>query len=167
MISKAMTRSGLLKPSIRNMSYVTNLHQAPMYYVNGIKHIFDYDLEEYRPQLQAFLTRRRTTKREVPAKVAILKDLGSEYRQIYHQQRLAPGEVLLDEEHLRRFHDSDTINSQYIHSIFLEEYEKNMVENIMQKNVMNGSVPPILEKPKADLIKKQCEDLRRVFYTGD
>jgi len=49
----------------------------------------------------------------------------------------------------------------------LEEYEKNMVENIMQKNVMNGSVPPILEKPKVDSIKKQCEDLRRVFYTGD
>jgi len=56
-----------------------------MYYVNGIKHIFDYDLEEYRPQLQAFLTRRRTTKREVPPKVAILKDLGSEYRSIYYQ----------------------------------------------------------------------------------
>ena len=111
MISKALTRSGLLRPHVRNMSYVTNLHQAPLYYVNGIKHIFDYDLEEYRPQLQAFLTRRRTTKREVPPKVAIVKDLGSEYRPIYYQQRLAAGEVLLDEEHLRRFHDSDTINS--------------------------------------------------------
>ena len=32
---------------------------------------------------------------------------------------------------------------------------------------MNGSVPSIMEKPKVDSIKKQCEDLRSVFYEGD
>jgi hypothetical protein len=52
------------------------LHNPPTFYVNGIKHINDYDLEEYRPAIKAFLTKRRTVKREVPPKAFILKDLG-------------------------------------------------------------------------------------------
>ena len=47
------------------MSYYNNFHQAPMFYVNGIKYINDYDLEEYRPQIKSFLTKRRTAKREI------------------------------------------------------------------------------------------------------
>lgn len=39
----------MLKGQNRAMSYVTNLHQTPMFYVNGIKYINDYDTEEYRP----------------------------------------------------------------------------------------------------------------------
>ena len=59
-----------LKPSLtlmrtRQMSYIHNFHQPPVFYINGIKYINDYDLDEYRPQVQAFLTRRRTTKREI------------------------------------------------------------------------------------------------------
>jgi hypothetical protein len=50
---------------ISAMSFTHNFHQPPVLYINGIKYINDYDLEEYRPQVQAFLTRRRTTKREV------------------------------------------------------------------------------------------------------
>lgn len=65
--------------SFRGLSYTHNLHQPPAFYVNGIKHINDYDIEEYRPQIRAFLTKRRTVKREVPPKVAIMKDLGEEY----------------------------------------------------------------------------------------
>ena len=32
---------------------------------------------------------------------------------------------------------------------------------------MNGSVPPILEQPKVDEIKKKCDDFRHIFYRGD
>ena len=61
----------LLHPRpLRGLSYIHNLHQPPTYYVNGVKHINDYDTEEYRPQIQAFLTKRRTVKREIPPKVA-------------------------------------------------------------------------------------------------
>ena len=35
----------------------------------------DYDLHEYSPHIQAFLTRRRTTKREIPPKIEILDTL--------------------------------------------------------------------------------------------
>ena len=68
-----------------------------MFYVNGIKYINDYDLEEYKPQVQAFLTKRRTVKREIPPKVWILKDMGEDFKTTYYQQRLVPGEVLYDE----------------------------------------------------------------------
>ena len=33
----------------RSLSYTHNLHQPPAYYVDGHKHINDYDIEEYRP----------------------------------------------------------------------------------------------------------------------
>jgi len=48
------------------------------------------------------------------------------------------------------------VNTQYIHSIFFEEYEKNLLEAFMQKKICNGSVPSIMEKPKADKIDKKC-----------
>lgn len=94
-------------------------------------------------------------KREVPPKMLILKDMGREYKPVYMTQRLAPGEVLYEEQHLKRLYDADAINSQYIHSVFCEEYEKNMIENVAQKIVMNGSVPSIMDKPKHDRIKIQ------------
>ena len=83
--------------SVRNFSYFTNLHYPPAFYVDGKKFISDYDIEEYRPQVQAFVTRRRTTKREVPPRAAIMKDMGDKYSTVYYQQKLSPGEVLLDE----------------------------------------------------------------------
>ena len=97
--------------SARAMSYIHNLHQPPTYYVNGVKHINDYDTEEYRPQIQAFLTKRRTVKREIPPKVAIIKDLGDDYQMDYFQQRLVPGEFLYEASHLKRLHEADMMNS--------------------------------------------------------
>jgi len=155
------------KVQARCMSYVTNLHQAPSYYVNGIKYINDYDIEEYRPQIQAFLTKRRTTKREIPPKAHILKDMGAAYANTYFQQRLVPGEVLYDETHLKRLYDGDSINSQYIHSVFCEEYEKNLLENVCQKRIMNGSVPSFLDKPNEDSIREKTAELLHTFYKGD
>ena len=125
-----------------------------MFYVNGIKYINDFDIEEYRPQIKAFLTKRRTVKREVPPKMLILKDMGLEYKPVYLTQRLVPGEVLYEEQHLKRLYDADAINSQYIHSVFCEEYEKNMIENVAQKIIMNGAVPSIMDKPRHDRINK-------------
>jgi len=37
----------------------------------------DYDLEEYRPQVQAFLTRRRITKREIRMIVCLYIDISA------------------------------------------------------------------------------------------
>ena len=66
------------------MSFYSNLHQPAQFYVGGKPYINDYDIEEYRPQIQAFLTKRRTVKRELPAKAAILKDLGPDYKTTYY-----------------------------------------------------------------------------------
>ena len=61
------------------------MHHAPAFYVNGIKYLQDWDLDEYRPQVKSFLTRRRTVKREVPPKVSVLRDMGAAYQHIYRQ----------------------------------------------------------------------------------
>lgn len=66
----------------------------------------------------------------MPPKAYVIKNLGKDYKMDYYQQRLVPGEMLYDQAHLKRLYDQDDINSQYIHSVFCEEYEKNMIENI-------------------------------------
>lgn len=162
-----LQRTGLKQMPARSMSYIHNLHQPPTYYVNGVKHINDFDVEEYRPQIRAFLTKRRTVKREVPPKVSIIKDLGEDYLMDYFQQRLVPGEFLYEEAQLKRLYDADMMNSQYIHTVFCEEYEKNLIEAVLQKKVTNGSVPSILDKPKNDQIGEQCQHWVDTFYKGD
>lgn len=69
----------------RQFAFFHNLHSPPHYYVNGIRYLQDYDLDEYEPAIKAFLTKRWPVKREIPAKVAILDDLGEHYRQVYYQ----------------------------------------------------------------------------------
>lgn len=76
------------------------------------------------------MTKRRLVKREIHPKVSIMEDMGADYNHVYYQQRLVPGEFLFDEKHLKRFYEADQINSQYIQSIFCEEYEKPLLENI-------------------------------------
>jgi hypothetical protein len=91
----------------------------------------DWDLEFYRPQVRSFLTRRRTTKREVPTKVYIVKDMGNDYAHTYMQQRLTPGDQLYEDKHMKRMYESDNINSHFLQSMWTETYEKPMLQNIM------------------------------------
>ena len=42
-----------------------------------------------------------------------------------------------------------------------------MYEAILQKVIMNGSVPSMLDKPKEDAIREQVKKLQQVFYFGD
>ena len=90
----------------------------------------DWDTEEYLPQVKAFLSKRWTAKREVPAKIAIMSDMGNYFRSVYYQQRLAPGEFNYQEKQLKRLYESDSINSQFLHSIFTEDYEKEMYDEV-------------------------------------
>jgi hypothetical protein len=80
---------------------------------------------------------------------------------------LVPGDDIYEERHLNRLHESDDINSQFLHSIWTEPYEKPLIGHAMQKVVMNGSVVPMLEKPKHDEIKNNVAKTLDVFYKGD
>ena len=42
-----------------------------------------------------------------------------------------------------------------------------MIEQCMQKLVMNGSVVPMIEKPKQDEIKQKVDEWRHIFYNGE
>ena len=42
-----------------------------------------------------------------------------------------------------------------------------MFEQAMQKKVMNGSVVPMLDKPKHDQIEEQLNKWFKTFYHGD
>ena len=94
---------------------------------NGIKYVNDYVIDEYKPQIQAFLNRRWTTKREIHPKISILTQL-KEYRQTFFQQKTASLDVLYEWKHLHRLYDADAVNTQYVQSIFFEPYEKQMYD---------------------------------------
>jgi hypothetical protein len=103
----------------------------------------------------------------VPPKLAIMDDMGPSYKQVYMQQRLAVGEHLYDVKNMQRFYENDNITTQFLHSMWTQPYEKNMIEEVLQKRVMNGSVVPLIDKPKHDTIIEKAALLVDVFYNGD
>lgn len=102
----------------------------------------------------------------VAPKIWILPHLKDQHP-TYVQQRLAPLDHLYDERHLNRLYESDGVNTQYVQSVVCEEFEKQMCEAILQKVIMNGSVPDMLEKVAHDDIRKKIDKLHKVFYDGD
>ena len=74
---------------------------------------------------------------------------------------------MYDLKRLERLYDAESISCQFLHSIYFEDYEKNMYNEAMKKCVMNGSVVPLLEKPKHDKIKDKLAKLTKTFYDGD
>ena len=74
----------------------------------------------------------------------VMENMGPAYKQTYFQQRLVPLETLYNEKHLQRLSESEGINSQFIQTVTCEEYEKQMYEAILQKQVMNGSVVDLI-----------------------
>lgn len=68
---------------------------------------------------------------------------------------------------MQKMYDADMMNSQYIHAVFCEEYEKNMIEQVLQKRVTNGSVPSLFDKKKAEKIDGECNKWVKTFYKGD
>lgn len=96
-----------------------------------------------------------------------MDDMGADYSQIYMQQRLVPGEYLYDIKNMQRFYESDNITTQFLHSMWTQPYEKNMIEEILKKRVMNGSVVPLIDKPKHEAIVEKTEALFDVFHNGD
>jgi hypothetical protein len=68
---------------------------------------------------------------------------------------------------MERLFDADGVNSQFIHAMVTEDYEKNMIDYIMQKRIMNGSVPSSLDMPKLRVIEEKTAALQDVFYKGD
>ena len=92
--------------------------------------------------------------------------MGENYRHVYYQQKLAPGETLYDAKHMQRLYDADAVNTQFIHSMVCEEYEKNLIEEVMKKRIMNGSVPTYLDEKTHSEINQQTDYWTKVFYEG-
>jgi len=129
--TKTKSRGRIVEVQTAGFSFFHNFHHPPVLYCNGKKHHFDYNVDLYKPVIRAFLTKRWTAKREIPPKIAIMSDMGPGYRQIYSQQRLAFGEFPYDLKRLERLYEQEDVNSQFIHSIYFEDYEKNMCAEAM------------------------------------
>ena len=58
---------------------------------------------------------------------------------------------------MERLFATNDLNTTFMHSIYAEDYEKPMIEQFMQKQIMNGSVVPMIEKPNHDDIQKKVK----------
>lgn len=150
----------------RPFAYVHNFHHPPAIYVNDQKFINDWDISEYEPVMKSFLTRRWITKREVYPKIEILPTLQA-YRDSLYLQRLVPLERLLSEHHMVRAYESDSMTSQYVMTIFCEEYEKNLYEAYHKKVLMNGQVVGLGEYNDHEAVKQKADELFDIFYNGE
>ena len=86
--NKATRSSQLSQLQKASLSYTHNFHHPTTFFVNGLAHTTDYNIDLYSPQVRAFLAKRWTAKREIPPKINVMRDMGPSFRQIYHQQRL-------------------------------------------------------------------------------
>lgn len=91
----------------------------------------------------------------------------TEYKDSLYLQKLVPIDRLLTERHMTRMYSHDAINSQYIMTIFCEEYEKNLYEAYAQKVLMNGQVVQWGDYNEYINVKKQADDLFDIFYNGE
>lgn len=96
-----------------------------------------------------------------------MDDMGPEYATVYRQQRLVPGEQLYDLKTMERFYSSDNITTQFLYAMWTQDYEKPMIEEILKKRIMNGSVVSLIDKPKHDQLTEQTAALADVFYNGE
>lgn len=70
-------------------------------------------------------------------------------------------------KHMERLYNTDDVNTQFIHSMVCQDYEKHLIEEILKKRVMNGSVPNSVDLPRQREIDEECAALHKVFYDGE
>jgi hypothetical protein len=68
---------------------------------------------------------------------------------------------------MQRLYDSGDINSQYIMSLFSEEYEKNVYDAYVNKVLLNGQVVSLGDYNEYVGTKKTCDKLVKIFYQGE
>ena len=171
----------LASHQIRKFAFIHNFHHPPIFYVNDVGYTNDYDISEYEPVVQAFLTRRWISKREVYPKLEILPVMEN-YRNSLYLQKLVPMDRLLTESHMVKMATSykinfglgssqklmnANINSQYFMSIIWEEYEKNLYEAYMKKILMNGQVVSLGDYNDYIKLKEKADQIFDIFYNGE
>ena len=96
-----------------------------------------------------------------------MDDMGEYYKHVYHTQRLATSEYHYDVKHMQRLYDGDDINTQFLHSMWCQPYEKNIIDEVLKRRVTNGSVVSLLDKTKHDELVEKTNQLVDVFYYGE
>jgi hypothetical protein len=156
----------LISSTFRNLAVIHNFHHPPVVYVNDTRYVNDYDITDYEPVVQAFLTRRWMTKREIPPKIEILPPM-QDYKDSLYLQKLVPMDRLLTESHMSKMYDFDNMNSQYFITLFAEEYEKPLFEAYHSKILMNGQVVSTGDYNQFVALRKKADKIFDIFYDGE
>lgn len=122
----------------KNFSFIHNFHSPSIYYLYNKEYIVDNTVEDYKNKfIKAFLNKRRTTKKEIPPKIQIVK-IKKEYNNHFATQRLFPLYYLLNPTYIIQMADNNLMDSSYWLSIFFEEFEKNCLDSMLEKIIVNG-----------------------------
>lgn len=155
--------------SNKKFSYIYNnfpvVHQ---YYYNGKHCILDTNIEQYNKLIEAFLTKRWTTKQEIPAKIKILNyDFSSSKVLMVQKVQELKKIVQVDEDVLRFQYDHGYIDRNYIMNVLLEKNEIELNRQILNKLIINGYVIKLEDNEKNINFREKIDNLVQIFYKGD
>ena len=63
--------------------------------------------------------------------------------------------------------NSGDIGTDYWLSVFLEDYEKNVIDGVLEKVIVSGRVPFLEDYDYFKTAKEKVDRLWKVFYEGD
>ena len=100
------------------------------------------------------------------SKIYIIKPLKS-IEEALKTQKLVNCSSLLNNERLIHLSKNEFIDTRYIMSVCCENYFKTMLDQYLQKVLVNGMEIPMNEYKKYSQLKSKVLGLYRVFFYGD
>ena len=157
-------------PKLNIRTYYRHNFPSPHTIYHGQqKHSLDpTPVTKYNKIIQLFLQKHRIHKSEIAPKMAsYILSKSPKYNKFTSQQRLCNIEVLYKEKKLSEMENKGIINSGYIISTFLEEYEKNMLDIWLEYKLINGQMEPISRYYEMQEVEGELERLMNAFYYGE
>lgn len=102
----------------------------------------------------------------VEPKIYVIKPLQS-IAETLKTQKTVNFTQLLDNDRLNKIFKTESIDTKYIMSICLEPYFKAVLDQYLQKVLVNGRTIPLNDLKKYEVIKKKVLNLFRMFFYGD
>jgi hypothetical protein len=160
----------LISFSNKKFSIIHNYHSPYIVWSSGTNCIFDDNINEYNEYIQAFLEKRFTHKKEIWAKIKVLKDLDKilkDYHNTFYVQITYPVHNLIPYAYMKHIHSHNIIDSGYVISRFFEEWEKPMYDAAFSKFFVCGRVEFMEDAEYFKKLKTDVNKLIDIFYNGD
>lgn len=147
----------------RWFSIISNVRNPAELHYGRLTYTYDEHLERYPRMAQAYLARRRVTKKEVPPKILALAHPAPELAHELGLQRLS---VELETETLLKV-PLTTLSSSYFIGRFAEKHLKALLDEYAGKVLLCGRTPRLDRMAQYRELRARAVEWYRVFFFGE